>query len=501
MLRLGLDVGTTGVKAMVFTEDNEPVGYAFSEYPISYPKPGWAEQDSELVWEAAKSVIRRAAGEWSADIGAIALSAQGDAVIAVDKNRAAISPAYLGMDYRGTEEAAFCSRQFGARPLFNRTGMRPHPMNSIVKLLWMKQHQPRLFDRAYRFVTYGDYILGKLGSEEPVIDRTMAGRTMAYSLEHGDWDRDLLESLGIPVHKLSTPADSCQVVGTLSGFAAKELGLSGKVLLITGGHDQTCAALGAGIVSEGIALDSHGTAEVLSAVSKTPCLGPVMFDSYYPCYPYLLPGRYFTFALNHTGGLLLKWFAEAFCQEELSQAAKDGESVYGRLTEGLDGNGPSPLLILPHFNGSGTPYCDLNSKGAILGLTLSTGKGDVTKALLESLSYELRLNAETMKKAGIPISELRAVGGGAKSAFGLQNKADILGLPVSTLEIREAACLGAALCAGLALGFYQNAGEAAAAVRVGQTYDPRPAIHRQYTEKYYTYSKMYDTMKELLYAI
>lgn len=501
MLLLGLDIGTTGVKAMVLDENGKPAGYAFSEYPVSYPGPGRAEQDGEMVWTAAKAVIRRAVGEQGSGIGAIALSTQGDAVIAVDKNRMALSPAYLGMDYRGTEETELCSRQFGALSLFQRTGMRPHPMNSIIKILWIRQHQPELFEQTHKFVTYGDFILGKLGSEELVIDYTMAGRTMAFSQETMDWDYRLLDSLGIPAEKLGLPTASCQVVGSLAPAAADELGLSSTVLLVTGGHDQTCAALGAGIVSEGTALDSHGTAEVLSSVFSSPRLSPLMFESYYPCYPYLLPEHYFTFALNHTGGLLLRWFAETFCQEEMAKAAGSGESIYDRIIGRLDSSGPSPLLVLPHFNGSGTPYCDWNSKGAILGLTMATGKEDVAKALLESLSYELRLNAETMKKAGIPISGLRAVGGGAKSPFGLQNKADILGLPVSSLQIREAACLGAALCAGLALGFYRDGKEAAGTVRLGLTYEPRPAIHRAYSEKYYTYSKMYVTMKEILYAI
>lgn len=501
MYLLGIDVGTTGIKAMVFDEKGSPMGYAFQECPISYPSPGKAEQDAEQIWEIAKLVIKKATQSCASRIGALSVSVQGDAVIAVDANRRAISCAYLGMDYRGSKEASDCTEKLGGKALFERTGMRPHPLNFIIKILWIKNNLPLLFQRADKFVTYSDFILGKLGSDEMIIDYTMAGRSMAFQQDTMDWDKELLNVLGIPVHKLSKPAPSGTVVGVISPALADELRLPPATRIVAGGHDQTCAALGAGITKENIALDSHGTAEVLSAVFHMPRLNQVMFDSFYPCYPYLIPGMYFTFALNHTGGALFKWYVENFCHKDQEDAGKSGHQVYDYIIDQFADRRPSPLLVLPHFNGSGTPTCDLRSKGAILGLTMATTRNDIAKAILESLCYEIRLNMDTMHRAGIEISQLRAVGGGARSPYCLQNKADILGIPVSSLQIREAACFGAALLAGWAVGIYGNISEAAGLVSLRQTYEPNSSIHRSYMEKYYTYAQIYDTIKKISYTL
>lgn len=500
MLALGIDIGTTGVKAAVFNQDGTMTGYAFQEYDILCPESGLAEQDAEKIWSISKAAIAQAIIGLGHNIKALSLSVQGDAVIPVDKDGNALSHAHLGMDYRGAKESADIGCLLGDKNIFCKTGMRPHPMNTLVKICWIKEHNPLLFDCTYKFTTYADFILKKLGSDEFTIDYTMASRTMAFDLHSSSWSDDILNTLGIPKEKLSRPVPSGTVVGTISKELADELKLARSVLLVAGGHDQTCAALGAGIVRENLALDSHGTAEVISTAFTSPHLDDTMFSSYYPCYIHAVPEMYFTFSLNHTGGVLLKWFTEQFCLEDRIKARDSSEQIYSYLFRQFSPE-PSPLLVLPYFNGSGTPTCDLSMKGAFLGLTMSTTRHDIAKAIVESLSYELKLNLETMKQTGISIDTLRCVGGGARSPVGLQNKADILGIPVSTLKVREAACLGAAILAGTAIGFYNNVLESEHIVRLEQTYFPDDIMHRKYMEIYTNYAALYDIMKLALHKI
>lgn len=496
MLLLGIDVGTTGAKAAVFNESGIQLSYAFREYGFRCPQPGHAEQDAEEIWNITKEVIRQAGNSIEDTIAALSLSVQGDAVIAIDKNRNSISTAYLGMDYRGIEESQYCEETYGDSRFYKKTGMRPHPMNSIIKILWIKNHLPDLYEKAYKFVTYADFIMGRLGSDEIVIDYSMASRTMAFDLKERRWSKEILEHLGLDTEKLALPVPSGIVVGRLTSKTAAELGLCTGTLLVSGGHDQPCAALGAGILQENTALDSHGTAEVVSAVFTKPSLNDTMFSSYYPCSIYTIPELYFTFALNHTGGMSLKWYIENFCRKDLLDCSKTGKQIYEYVFEHFNSK-LSSVMVLPHFNGSGTPTCDLASKGAFLGLTMSTDRFDVAKSIVESLSYEVKINLGKMKEAGITIDRLRAVGGGARSPLGLQNKADILGIPVSALRVREAACLGAAMLAGLAAGAYHTPEDLAAVVSLETTYYPDAGTSTLYQERFCIYSTLYETLQDI----
>lgn len=497
---LGIDVGTTGAKAMVFSLKGEALGYAFQEYGIQYTKEGYAQQDAEEVWEITKQVIRKAVGEAKTSIQAISLSVQGDAVIAVDQNRCAISPAHLGMDYRGQEEARKCGECLGDREVFSRTGMRPHPMNTFIKILWIQKHDPVLYEKTWKFVTYADFILGKLGSDEIVIDYTMASRTQAFSLKEKSWDREILDFYGVPEAKLGRPVPAGTTVGKIQPKLAEELGIDPAAVLVAGGHDQVCAAIGAGLVREGLALDSHGTAEVISTVLGEPKVNDVMFEDYYPCYMHGLPNQYFTFALNHTGGVLLKWFAEGFCQEDRRAAEEEGRGLYDYLISRMP-KGLSPVVVLPYLNGTGTPACDLKMKGGILGLTMSTDRFDIGKGILEALAFEMRWNLEEMARAGVRIDNVRCVGGGARSGTGLQLKADILGMPVATLAIRESACFGAAILAGRGLGVYQNISDLEKMVQVKEIYEPDPVRQDLYEKRYHFYRGLYGNLRHTMYDI
>lgn len=497
MLLLGLDVGTTGCKAVVFDVEGNIKGYGFREYDIIYGKQGYAEQNPEHIWALTKRVIKQALAQSGCKgIKALSLSVQGDAVIPVDRNVHPLHNALLGMDYRSKKQAEECGALLGDKELFNRTGMRPHPMNSLTKILWFKELEPEIYAKTYKFMTYADYIMSKLGAE-PIIDFTMASRTMAFDLLKKKWSEEILEAVGIDAAILSKAAPSGEVIGQIDPLLAMELGLPKELLLVSGGHDQTCAALGAGLVEENIALDSHGTAEVLSTAFGQPRLNDLMYEGYYPCYCHAKQDMYFTFSLNHVGGILFKWYRDNLGCVDVKLAEEMGADAYTLMTE-LASKGPSSVMVLPHFNGSGTPWCDLESKGAMLGLTLSTTRHDIVKGILDSLTYELRINIETMRRAGILINELRSVGGAAQSPFWLQIKADITGCRVSTLKVREAACLGAAILAGKGAGVYDTVDQGTAAtVKLQDTYEPDTKAYELYSERYGIYTGIYGTLKEI----
>ncbi len=232
----------------------------------------------------------------------------------------------------------------------------------------------------------------------------------------------------------------------------------------------------------------------MSTAFVEPRLSDAMFESFYPCYLYAKPGFYFTFSLNHTGGLLLQWYRDSFGGADENEARAQGIGVF-ELIDRKAALARGDLLILPHFNGSGTPLCDTASRGAIVGLTLSSTRHDIARALLECLSFELAINAEALEKAGVGLERLVAVGGGARSPLWLQIKADVLGRPIAIPRIREGACFGAALLAGAAAGAWAGVDEAVAAcVRMERVFEPDAAKRTRCRERYELYKELYPAL-------
>ena len=263
-------------------------------------------------------------------------------------------------------------------------------------------------------------------------------------------------------------------MGRLRPELAAELGLGNQVLLVSGGHDQACAALGSGVLAPGLAMVSTGTAEVVEVAMASPALAPALREGGISVYRHVVPGLYVAMTLNHSGGLLLRWFRDTLGQWESEQAAAAGVDAYNLLLRDAPA-GPTGLLFLPHFAGSGTPVLDVESKGAILGLTFATTKAELAKAALEGLTFELRMNLDLLRSAGVEIAELHAVGGGARSDLWLQLKADICNVPLRVPRVTDAACLGAALLAGVGAGSYPDFATAVArTVQWRRRFEPDP---------------------------
>jgi xylulokinase len=500
MSLIGLDIGTTGCKAIVFDPQGRVLGQAAREYAILTPHPYWAEQNAERVWQLGWESLQEALLVAAIDQDpplALALSVQGEAVLPVDGEGRALRPAILGMDTRTGVENEWLAERFGAASLFSRTGMPLHTVNTLPKLLWLQRNEPELWSSAHQFLLYEDFLLRRLGGRA-TISHCLASRTQMYDLCAGDWAGDLLDACQIDVRRLASlaPAEG-GVVGAMRPELVHALGLEGEVLLVSGGHDQACAAVGSGVVGAGQAMVSTGTAEVVEVATETPALSDALREGNISVYRHVTPGLYLAMTLNHSGGLLLRWFRDTLCRWEREWAQETDQDAYDVILSDVPET-PTDLLVLPHFAGSGTPWLDTASKGAILGLTFATTHGEIAKALLEGLCFELRTNLDLLRGAGVAIEELHAVGGGARSPLWLQLKADICRVSLRVPQVTDAACLGAALLAGVGAGVYPDLWSAVAqTVQFKRRIEPEPESVAAYEARYQLHRQVYPTLKGL----
>ncbi len=498
---LGLDIGTTGCKAILFDTSGDLLAKAAREYAVSIPHPQWAEQDIENVWRLAQETMSEAIHAAGVkEIAAIGLSVHGEAVTPVDKGGNALRPTILGMDTRTGLQNDWLRDRFGGEALFQRTGMPIHTINTLPKLLWLKQNEPEMWQKASKFLLIEDFLINKM-TGRAVISNCLASRTQMYDLHQGKWDEEILSILGLDPTKLAQVQPSGTFAGTLSKDLVSEFGLTSSPGVVTGGHDQACGALGAGLTVPGLASVSTGTAEVVEVVLPSPIVSQPLYEGNISVYSHVIPGMFLAMTLNHSGGMALRWFRDGFCEPQLYQSAQANSDAYDLMLEGASAN-PTSLLVLPHFSGSGTPTFDTDSKAAILGLTFATTRTDLAKAILEGLTYELRLNLDLLKSGGVQIDVLRAIGGGAKSPLWLQLKADITGIPVVTPVITEAAGFGAALLAGVGAGIFPSAGAASEQfLQLTHTYHPDPVRCKAYTRQYELYRQVYPAIAPITHQL
>lgn len=494
---IGLDIGTTGCKAALFTDDGDLLATASREYAVDMPHPAWAEQDAEHVWTLALDVLRELVTSTGIrNVAAVGLSVQGEAVAPVNADGRPLRPMILGMDTRTDAQNAVLRDQFGAKWLFEHTGMPVHTINTLSKLLWLKMHEPDLWKDAARFLLYEDFIIHKM-TGQPAISRCLASRTQLYDIRADRWSEPILDWLELDPARLAPVLPSGTAVAAMTGGLSTALGFVTPPLVVTGGHDQACGALGVGLVQPGLAMVSTGTAEVVEVALNEPTLTPALYEGNISVYAHVVPEMYLAMTLNHSGGLLLRWFRDTMCETEQRQAVQGNADAYDLI---LSDAAPDPtgILVLPHFAGSGTPLFDTASKGAILGLTFGTRKTDLAKAILEGLTYELRVNLDLLQAGGVTIDELRAIGGGARSALWVQLKADIAGIPVVVPRVTEAACWGAAILGGIGAGRFADARTASEATLELETrYAPDAARQAKFDDLYQRYQKVYPAVKEI----
>jgi xylulokinase len=497
MSLLGLDIGITGCKAVAFSLTGEMLAQSYREYPLYQPQPGWMELDPAEVWGSVKTVIREVTAATPGDpVRALSIATHGESVIPVGPNGRPLSRFITALDTRAVEETRWWGENVGRERIFRITGMPLHPMYTINKLMWLRNHDPAIFKAAQRFLCMPDFLFHQLGVP-PAMDYSLAARTMVFDVTRLVWSEEMLELAQLDAARLSRTAPSGTVLGEIAPAVAQELGLAPGAVAVVGAHDHPGGSVGCGAIGEGIVMDATGTVECIAVVSPKLVLGPELLENNLPIAAHPIPGMYVVLAWSSVGGALLRWYRDNFARAEQEEAARSGRDIYDVILSQAPAE-PSPVLVLPHFVGTGTPWLDPASKGAILGLDLSTSSGQIVKGILDSVTYEIKLSLDVMVAAGVPVREVRAIGGGAKSELWLQTKADIWGTPVVAMDVSEAPCLGCAILAGVATGAFPSV-EAGIAqmVRTRRTYEPDLALHERYMEKARLYGQIYPALAEL----
>ena len=478
MSYLGIDIGTSGCKAVVFDADGQPLARAQRDYHVQFTADGGAELDPTEVIDKCFAVIAEAARQVSGDrVKGIGISSQGEAFTAVDRAGHPLCHAMVSSDVRAAACVAPWTETFGAERLYQITGHTAHPMFTLFKLLWLKEHRPDVWRNAAKFLCFEDLLQQRLGLD-PAMGWPLAGRTMLFDVRRHEWSGEILDRLGLAQDRLARPLPA----GAVAGTVATQLGLAADAVVVTGGHDQPCGALGAGVTEPGVAMYATGTVECICPAFAQPVLTPALRRHNLCTYDHTVRGMYTTVAFSLTGGNLLQWYRDQFAPGQdygavLATAARE----------------PTGLLVLPYWTASGTPYFDLQTPGAILGLRLSTTRGEILRALLEGVALEMRLNLEILRESGCEIRELRAIGGGAKSAFWTQLKADVLGHPITALNVTEAGCLGVAMLAAVATTGQALSDLARRWVKPQATVTPHAAGH--YDAQFARYRELYPALR------
>jgi sugar (pentulose or hexulose) kinase len=466
---LGIDVGTTAVKALVIDEGGRVLGEAGREYVLSTPREGWVQQDAELWWENLVIVVREAlAGLDASGVKGVALSTQGDTMCPVDADGKPLAPARTWMDTRTGPQIERLTRKFSLQDWYQITGSRLGTFAAALSLAWWQDEMPDAFRAASRFCLVEDFIIGRLCGEH-VVAASNASRTMLYDIRSRAWSPKLLEVVGIEESRLPKAAESGAKVGALTPAAAETLGLSTDVAVVLGGHDQVVGAVGSGVIRPGSLMLASGTAWVILAAIDAPLHDDLLRLQTY-CHAahdlWAIIGAY-------AGGVLLRWYRDEFMPGQ-SYDTIVAEAAEAERSSLADHSGRSPLTFLPHFYGAVTPGWDEKAKGSLLGLTLAHTRGDVAFALLRGVALETAWNVQAMKEMGAATEEIRMIGGGAKSPFWAQAVADATGATVILPQATEAAACGAGLLAGIGAGVYSSLAEASSCVRLGQAFEPHP---------------------------
>ncbi len=493
---IGVDLGTTAIKCAAYEEDGNLVASATREYSLLTPGPNIVEVHPSTYWGEFSSAMHDVllhAGISPIQVAAIGISAQGETLIPVLADGAPAGNAIVWLDGRAIDEAEELANLFDARRFYEVTGQPSMlPTWPAAKILWLSRHDPRTFEQVARFLLIEDYFLWRLTGEY-VSEGSLLTSTCYWDFRTKRWWPEMLAALGIDESRLPTIVEPGTVVGKLLPAVAHELGLPGSTMVCTGALDQACGAIGVGNVAPGRFSENTGAAVALCATVAEARLDP---SQRMPCHYHGVPDTYM-FHTFTSGGVVLRWFRDRFAEAERSVADSIGLDAYDLLAQeaGTIGAGAEGLVMVPHLQGAMAPESNANARGAVVGLSLRHGRAHIARAILESIAFVVRRNIEVLEDLDVAIPDIRALGGGARSRLWKQIEADVTKRPVLITRQPDAATLGAAILAGVGLGRYSSAQEAAEKmVQIDETFEPRPELAELYDETYAIYNQTYDSL-------
>jgi sugar (pentulose or hexulose) kinase len=493
---VGLDIGTTGAKGAVIRLDGKVVSEAYREYICVYPRPNWVEQDVELIVGQAVECCREAVQKSGLDPAAVlslAISAQRCCAVFVDQQGGLVRPMISWQDNRTHEEVEEIRARMSAEEFYDTTGMPLTTTWIVSKILWVRKHEPENWKRVAKVVQLQDYALKTLGAEDWFDDVSDAGFYGLWNPYSFEWSGKLLSALALDKSLFPQPSASGTRVGGVSAAAAERCGLKAGTPLCVGAGDQNSAAIGAGIVHKGFLSVSLGTGGLAAAYLDTPFRDPnrkAMVDNH------AVYGKWQLEGLQSGAAGVFRWFRDEIAALEKE---KSGKNVYDRLNEMIAATPPGAkgLVLLPYLASATTPRWNPHARGALLGLTFAHDRASLARCFMEGITLEVRDMVNSMAASGIPIEQVRILGGATKSELWNQMQADVYNRPVETLKMTDAALMGAALCAAVGVGEFSGIAEGAERmVQVDKKYTPDPQRARLYDEIYGIYCLAYEALEE-----
>jgi xylulokinase len=495
---LGIDIGTSGTKTLAIDPKGRILAESLKTYPCHVPKPLWSEQDPEDWWKATIGSVRevmKKAKLKPGDVAAIGLSGQMHGSVFLDKSNKVIRRAILWNDQRTAAECEEIERRAGGRKKL--IGMVANPALTgftAPKILWLRNKEPRKFDRTAKVLLPKDEIRRRLTGEFAT-EVSDASGMLLLDVKKRQWSKKLLTALDLDLDMFAKVYESEEVTGTLTEEAAKTLGLSTDCVVVGGAGDCAAGAVGNGIVEKGILSTSIGTSGVMFAHSDEVKIDP---EGRVHTFCHAVRGKWHMMGVNLSAGGSLQWFRNELCKADVAAAKRAKKEVYEILTAeaAKAPAGSEGLFFLPYLSGERTPHADPDARGCFVGLTLAHTRGHMLRAVMEGVTYSMRDSLAIMEGLGVPVKQIRASGGGSRSPFWRQIQADVFGRKVVTINTEEGPAYGVALLAAVGAGEFKNIQEACAAtIRVEKQTATQRAAKKQYDKAFPIYQKLYQSLK------
>lgn len=490
---IGCDVGSQSTKAVLVSFEGRLIGEASESYAIDYPHPLWAEQPAERWANALALAVRRLLAETkisAEQVRAIGLATQVDGMVPVDRAGQPLHPALIWMDRRASEQCEAVRQRLNTEEVFQLTGLNLDPTHVAPKIRWLADQLPEIYEQAAHFLLPGSYMTYHL-TGEIAVDYSNASSTLLLDVRTKTWSTAMCEVFGIDPARLARIDAATQPLGTLRPAVAEALGLRTDTPVVIGCGDEHAACLGAGVVRPGLVGDIAGTAEPVCAASAAPA-----FDTTHlvETHCHADPNLWLLENPGFVSGGNVRWYRDHFSPLEVRAAQELNQSPYplldmggARVSPGAEG-----VIFLPCLMGAMAPTWNESARGVFFGFTLAHTRDHFTRALLEGSAYAVRDIVDQMQAMGLELTEMRVVGGGAKSRLWNQIKADVTGLPVAVPHTTETTALGAALLALVGAGAHHTLEEACQqAVRLRERFEPQPETQAIYADLYALYRQVY----------
>jgi xylulokinase len=501
---MGIDVGTTGTRAVIVRADGHVVGAATGDHqPMRMAKPGWAEQDPEDWWQATLTAIRGAlesTGIKGSEIAAVGFSGQMHGVVLLDKSRSVLRPSLIWCDQRSQAQCDWITNKVGAAQLIRYVSNPALTGFSAPKILWVRDNEPDVFERVAHFLLPKDFVRYRLTGEFAT-DVSDASGTLLFDVTNRRWSKEVLSALGIDGQILPKAYESPEITGEITKEVAVLTGLSAGTPVVGGAGDQAASAVGNGIVAPGLTSATLGTSGVIFAYTDAPSLDP---QGRIHTFCHAVPGKWHVMGVTQGAGLSLRWFRDNFGYTETWYAKQADVDPYEliireaeRIKPGSDG-----LLWLPYLMGERTPHLDSRARGMWFGMTAAHTRSHLVRSILEGVAFSLRDSLEIFKELGIPVEQIRASGGGSRSFVWRQIQADIYNKELVTLHTSEGSALGAALLAGVGAKMYSSVEESAKqAIQVKESMSPKADNAATYDKYYQVYRALYPAVQGLSHTL